>query len=367
MNYKFGKEESVIIGGIAVMLMMAMHLFSHPEWYSPEVTWSSLLGPIGNGLTKLISRSGGICVQIFALISGYALYKNTKAFSSWHLRLKRIYKFIFVYWLVYFFILIVAYFNNDTLPGTKEFILNILSINSSSNAVKVTFGWYVTFYIEFVLLTPAIIYLISRNPKLLDILIFCSVIILSFLCIRNPFEGVLNTLIYRLHPLMYVFLGAFSAKYYIFEKIHNKIYKNIPGFFFLLFFLLMFCIRYELTDFNKFGGRNWQFFILLCDGFIGLILVSFQLEIINRASNKKIYNYISFVGNFGLYIWLVHSIFFTGKNFLQKEIFFIKEPILIFFLCLSITFIISYLLYYVNNFLVSNKFKIFKRAIKYDS
>lgn len=82
----FGKEESLMLGGIAVLLMIWHHLFNEPAWYSEGVCWKPMLGEAGRCSTAALAVFGNICVQVFALMSGYALYANPKAYGTWKSR-----------------------------------------------------------------------------------------------------------------------------------------------------------------------------------------------------------------------------------------------------------------------------------------
>lgn len=127
----YSKEMSTMMAGFAILLMICTHLFTHPDWLNKENDWVSIFGYIGKITTEAIGLFGGICVQIFALTSGYALMMNPKAYGSWQKRFSRLFKFLFAYWIVYVLFLIIGYLNGDTMPGIKEFALNLVGLETS--------------------------------------------------------------------------------------------------------------------------------------------------------------------------------------------------------------------------------------------
>lgn len=78
----FSKEMSVMMAGFAILLMMIHHLFKSSVWLDDGVVWHTSFGYIGEVTIKILSITGEICVQIFALTSGYALMMNPKAYAT---------------------------------------------------------------------------------------------------------------------------------------------------------------------------------------------------------------------------------------------------------------------------------------------
>lgn len=50
------------------------------------------------------------------------------------------------------------------------------------------------------------------------------------------------------------------------------------------------------------------------------------------------------LGVLSMFIWFLHGIFFTGGHFLQPFIYSVKEPILIYLLCMAIVVPAAYVL-----------------------
>lgn len=94
------KEQSYIIKGFAILLMLVHHFYTFPSWiitgggYEPNLRFATLF----NSPTKL-------CVCIFAFINGWTFaFKNV----SWKEALLKIKKLLFNYWCIAIPALIVA-------------------------------------------------------------------------------------------------------------------------------------------------------------------------------------------------------------------------------------------------------------------
>lgn len=73
MKKSFTIDDTLLIKGVAIILMVCNHLFPIPEWIYPENQFIS----IAVGSKTLAAYIGGfskICVAIFAFLSGYAMY-----------------------------------------------------------------------------------------------------------------------------------------------------------------------------------------------------------------------------------------------------------------------------------------------------
>ena len=69
----FDKKSTLLIKGIAIILMVCNHLFPIPEWIYPENQFISI--PLGSKtLAAYVGGFSKICVAIFALLTGIAMY-----------------------------------------------------------------------------------------------------------------------------------------------------------------------------------------------------------------------------------------------------------------------------------------------------
>lgn len=366
INY-FDKNNSVILGGIAILFMIWHHLFNVSEWLSNGVAIIIHGGILGNLLTYVPAATGNICVQIFAIISGYALFINPKSYGNWRLRVKRLLKFLLAYWIVFALFLLIAWFNNDSLPSWNQFFHNLVGLKTgpSQAGVNVPFAWYVAFYIQFIILTPLLTWIFQKGNLLQDI---CGLLFLAIMVYLLPkinptmvnddnemflrmWLGIICLFFSNIHPIFCVGLGIIAAKYNIFFKVHKLFLKKFPSLVILLFVGLGLYIKYKLSHINIGGGYNWYFSFTICYSFMAMFMVSFLLELINRIKSKILTTVLTFFGTLSMYLWFLHGIFFTGKNFLQVQLYASKEPIIIFIFCLAICTPVAYLIYLLHTFL----------------
>lgn len=71
-----------MLSAVAVLLMVWHHLFNFASWLLPDIGWQYWMGYVGRGVSENIAAYGDICVQIFAFMSGYALWLRPDAYST---------------------------------------------------------------------------------------------------------------------------------------------------------------------------------------------------------------------------------------------------------------------------------------------
>lgn len=349
----FTKEMSVMMAGLAILFMMCLHLFMYPQWLNDGICWKSSLGYVGKASAEVVGSFGGICVQVFALMSGYALVMNPKAYSTWRKRISRLFKFLFVYWMVNVLFLIIGYLNGDNMPGIKELAFNMVGLKTGPkmNWVNVPFAWYVCYYIEFVLLTPVLIWGFSSNKKVLDFAMVVSLVTFVYIGYRLPMEAT-----HSLSPLLSTTLGVIIAKYGIFNKLQRLVTGRLHWTLLASAIALIIIVRYEVGKLNPLGGSNWNFFMHMFLAVVAAMLILFSVELFHRIRSRHFKNLFLLLGGLSMYLWFLHGIFFTGKCFLQQFIYSPKEPILILILCLAVTLPVAWLLKRFQSYLDSKIF-----------
>lgn len=349
----FSKEMSVIVSGFAVLLMIWHHQFIFPEWLSPGVEHVTVFGEIGELFTWFFAAAGNICVQIYALMSGYALMLNTNAYSSWKKRGRRLMNFLIQYWLVCFIFLLVGSLNNDTLPDLHRLVYNMVGLATGPQIgwVNVAFAWYVAFYIEFIILSPVLIWGFSSNKKVYDVCFAISIAALVYYArkVNGPWQ--VEALLMYLRPLLSVSIGCMAAKYRLFDKFHYLITRRLNVVELILAVLFILFLRVELPKLYPMGGYNWYFFKQCAYAFFAGFLVLFSVEIFHRIKNHYLRRSMVALGGVSLYLWFLHGIIFTGKNFFQAQIYSLKEPLLIFILTIVIMMPVAYLLKKINGYI----------------
>lgn len=330
-----------MMAGFAVLLMIWHHLFLFSDWRNAGIGWNYPLGYLERAATEIMAIFGNICVQVFALTSGYALMMNPKAYGTWRKRFSRLFKFLLAYWVVNVLFLVIGCLNGDTLPGLKELALNMVGLKTKPEAawVNVPFAWYVCYYIEFVLLTPVLIWGFGSSKKILDCAMASCCIIMVYICRKLPFEPALY-----IYPLLSTVLGIIIAKYGIFDKLHRLVTRHLHSVLIVSAIALLMILRYEIRKLNPLGGYNCFFFIQIFLSLVAALLILFSVELFHRIRSRRFKSFFLMLGGLSMYLWFLHGIFFTGKNFMQTFIYAPKEPVLILILCTVVILPVAWLL-----------------------
>lgn len=335
----YGKEESMCVAGVAILLMIWHHLFTYQNWLIEGVRVESLLGNNINFLVWLTAGLGNICIFLFAFQSGYAIYKRSDLYNTTKKRFSRIFSFLISYWMVCISFLIFAIVFNEDLPTLHNLLLNLIGIEVGfySEWVNVTFAWYVLYYILLVLSFPLLNYCFkSNNPIKIGISLvgcICLILILSACGIPGYWK-----------PFMASIAGILTAKYEIFDYLSNNAKKYFSKGWIcvstLAFVLLIRTILLYLGNLNK----DQIFFSVIesiAEAGIAFAFIFSFISLIRWLNNRAIFSSLCFIGGISMFLWFLHSILFTGSRFLQNYIYYPKEPVAIFILVLAIFIPIS--------------------------
>ena len=77
----FTKENTKQIKGIAILLMLAHHLFAFPDRIPYDMSLQTSFYLSGMELTEIIGNFGTICVSLFMFLGGYGLISMCLRFS----------------------------------------------------------------------------------------------------------------------------------------------------------------------------------------------------------------------------------------------------------------------------------------------
>lgn len=325
---------SIVCSGFAVLLMIFIHLFTYPHWLLPNVEFSSLAGTIGDLAIKVICSFGGICVYIFALISGYALMLDKSKYSGKQ-KILRIVTFLLVYELVLALFLLFGAVLGDTLPSNKNLLLNIIGLNTGVDKpwVNVPFAWYVAFYIEFIVAIPILLWCFGSRSKIKDMLSLAVICVLVYIIKVQQWNEISALISTTVFPFLSLCVGVLFSKYDLFEKIHSRVTGNFQGYVLIILLILMVAIPSIISGMNPNGGVNWSFFQMIVKTFLAPFVIIVFVELMYKPEHLWIRKILYFVGTLSMYLWFLHGIFFTGSKVLQPIIYSPKEPLLIFLLC----------------------------------
>lgn len=152
------KEQSVMLKGVAILMMLFLHLFNHPQI---DAMCTPLLYIGSTPLVYFLSHAAHP-VAIFLIISGYGLhYIYTKGQITIKGQIKKLCKLYIFYWLtLLIFVSIGHWIGKEGYPGDWETaVLNAIGLRSNYN----TETW---FLFPYALLSLSAFYLFKGMRKI---------------------------------------------------------------------------------------------------------------------------------------------------------------------------------------------------------
>ena len=316
------KEQSTIIKGVAILLMIFLHLFNH------DVTGDCTpLLFIGNTpFVTILTRACGP-VPFFLIVSGYGLhYTYHHKGLTWNGQIRRILKLFITYWLVLaIFVSIGCFLRPDKYPGTPlNAFLNIISWSSSYNAET----WFLFPYTVLALIAAFIFKLIDKLGNIKSFILFC---IIGFIA-------------------MYI-----TSRYIAVYKIHDSIFAHIVTIFNLSFSFIVGAILHRIAEKRSIvieKAKSHQvitFFLLIlliaikCLSKISIFntfyVLIFILLFIQLHLSPIIKNTLLKLGDYSMPMWMIHT-FFSAYLF-HEFIYGFKYPLLIYLALIIISYLIS--------------------------
>lgn len=307
-------KDTNILKGVALLLLLIHHLFFYPNDGYDDI---HLAGDYY--LTNSIAVWSKLCVAIFVFLSGYGLAVGTMKTNGinnvtrfyWH----RFTKLLMNYWFIWLLFVPISIFcfgrtftdayGSHIIP---KFILDFLGIlNCFGQFGYNPTWWFYSCIIVLYLSFPFLYKLLYKYPWCF----FCLIIAIYFL----PLPSTAGVRIY--------FASFAAGMAYCKFQSNNKAHPS----FWLIIFALLSVERFLAKD------------TIMFDAVLTLALVSLY-------SSIKLPNYIckplEFCGKHSMNIFLFHTFIktFWFKDFIYES----HNPIIIFFLLLSICLIISMIL-----------------------
>lgn len=323
------KEQSYIIKGFAILLMLVHHFYTFPSWiitggYEPNLRFATLF----NSPTKL-------CVCIFAFINGWTFaFKDV----SWKEALLKIKKLLFNYWCIAIPALIVAIIicGNSISPLTisKE----LLGLSS----YVMIFAWYVPFYCISIIVMVPLQKLMSKNAKVGVVVGVIIPIIIFAMLKKLPLGGEIKTLFNNLkHWFPCIAVGFMIYKYKWLEKIDRclgRVNKYVVS-----IFLIIVC----------FIGR---YFISALD-FVYCLMLVYAIAKLEINVESIVGRIISRCGKNSSNMWFLHCLYFgiATRELIQPLAFFANNPVLIYVIAVFELIVLSELIELIKSRVYHNK------------
>lgn len=332
-TYKFTKYETNSIKLIAVILMLAHHLFSFPDRIKETCYYNSLLLNSDNKTIEMeLASFGKICVALFLLLGGYGLFQSYVKDKT-HVNkmlIKRIFNLYKKVWQIFIiFIPVGIFIGAEIIPSDRIiYLLNFFAIDISINNE----WWFLTQYILLMVISPFLFEWIDRkNSNILKDIVYITLlrelsyfVLIQFIktCpylaeFASSYAWKVLGLLLDLMPI-YLF-GAYLAKWNIVEKcvnsIQNKWIKKIVG---MALILVCYCFRQEWSQTDSWGMDQFDMF------YAAIFTVACALLLENNIKLKDI---MCFFGKHTTGVWLIHTFF--CYYYFQEFIFYSHQPVVI--------------------------------------
>ena len=227
---KFTKEDTKIIKGAAICLMLYHHLFAYPDRLMEGVRFVSLCSFGGVPLSVYIGQFGRICVPMFLFLSGYGIYiSSEKSENVRAMTLRRVQGLYKQMWQVFFLALPFSLWVNRWKGAAliPEAIMNGLSLDCSFNEE----WWFILPFAVMLVIFPAIKRFLDRKnanlyTELLVLLLYSAFYNYIVPGVFSAFSlsGFEKSAVWhRMNEILLVFpaffLGCVFAKYGILDRI----------------------------------------------------------------------------------------------------------------------------------------------------
>ncbi|MBE5816310.1 MAG: acyltransferase [Clostridiales bacterium] len=349
-QFSFGKRETQLLKGIAIIAMFFHHFIGFPQWRTPDNP--IILTYIGSiAIDEMLASFGKICVGIFAFISGYVLFIKQNEYSCFKSVIKRIVGFLIKYWGIFFVFLIYVFIMKEPFPSVGMFLQQCFGISTATgfdwayfSTIHPVFAWYVSFYIMFLLISPLLARLCRRNFIVDSILISGILFGGYFILNRLIFKGSISTI----QTLFSSFatwghigmLGYLFAKYNIYTVFHTFLSKHLRKGILLaasIFAIIAMVLLWNYT------GIVWIYKMSGLSIFTPIFIYA-VLTILNSISWKPLEFILTRLSEESTNMWFLHGIFFTPLKTCQWIAYLPKYPIFILIWTLLVMYAFSRIL-----------------------
>ena len=325
IDFRLSLDETLIIKGLAICLMLWHHLFyMHPEYGS---------------FVYQTAQFGKLCVSLFLFVSAYGLtiqygkIIDKPITETFKFQAKRFVKFYANYWVIFLIFVPIGIFVFGRGLGVpygeanhiKMLIKDILGINSFQS-YNITW-WFNQLIICLYLVFP-ILYFVTRKISVL-------VIILWYVVLRLKIPFIPNEVVFwALHFSLGILLAQNTERLNQFLNRFNRFL--LLGFFVLTFVALSICRNFGIIPILN--GTTADAFLALNIAFLVILTI--------RNNTYAITKPLKFLGEHSINIYMIHTFiyYYWFGNFFYS----FKYPIVIFVVLLAVCLIVSVVLEYLK-------------------
>ena len=370
MKFEFGKRESLLIKGIAIILMFYHHFFGFPTWLASDCNFiQTNIG--GYHIENIIASFCKICVGLYVFVSGYSLFVNYPSYSTVKSLTKRILSFLLNYWFVFAIFILFGLTFNEPLPSLSRFLQQCFGVSTATgfnwaffDTIHPVFAWYVSFYILFLLISPLLAKLCKFdfiiNVLIVSIALFGGSYIINILLPANVHPSV-RTIITSFATWGQIgMIGFLFAKHDIFNVMHKILSEYFNKL--VLFFLMVFMLGGIFLLWSWVGLQFYTVRSYMTVSFISIytpIFIYAIINILNIINSKALDTVLISLSKESTNMWFLHGLFFTPNKTIQWLAYLPQYPVLILVWTLLLMYGVSFVLNKVIAYIHSLQKKIF--------
>ncbi len=346
---ELSKKDNQMAKGIAIIGMVMLHLFCRIE----NLPYTPLLWIGETPLIYYLGLFGDLCVPIYCFCSGYAqallFEKEGEAYK--YSRFSRLLKFMINYWIVLIIFSIVGLIagTSPSVPGTWfDFLGNLFLYDISYNGA----WWFVLTYAILVVISP-ILCKISKKINPIILIVLSGIVYFVSYLFRFSIQLDMPHIILDKVWEQVVLLGTSQFSFVVgvvfyqqklMTKLRNIKIKSVVRTIICLAVILLLIVAHAIEQ------------SLIIAPITGLgTMMCFHLT----EKPKWVENVLLFLGKHSTNIWLVHMFFYLV--IFENFVFIAKYPILIlllmFAICIAVSYIIDFMNSGVNKLLFARKKK----------
>ena len=323
------RDESLQLKGIAILLMLALHLFSDLDTVTAETSW---LIPFWNGkpIVYAFSRVASCCVPIYLFLGGYGLSRTFESSPQMH-NGRRVLSLYVNFWIVFLLFIPMA-----CVICPQDYPETIPTLLLSSIAWTPTYNgawWFLLPYAFLTLVSAPFMRFVHRQSMRTNLILIGAELVLFVgdYLLRTRLDGhyglgadSLRTLtsIFVLLPAFH--MGALFAHFRLMEKLKQSTVNTQP---YIIYLILLFFILLKMTM----GSSS------LPNSFFAVIYISLFVCLKRSTGFEAVCRYF---GHHSTNIWLIHAFFYA--HLFHSFIYSPRYPLLIFLLLLAVSLACSY-------------------------
>lgn len=306
------KEQSKIIQGLAILMMLYHHLYADSQ--ALGVSYYSVLNFGKINLELLLAYFFKICVGLYAFVSGYGLFISAKSNDSisnslsfgkrlkeeYILIIKKLFSFYKSFWLVFIIFVPIGFifFRRDLV--LTELLFSFLGLSTVYNGA----WWYVLQYVKMLLVFPFIdcffVKFKGYKNETLRVLFYLIIgIVMVIVLFVNPalFMQIIDS--FKPAYLLCFFSGYFISRFGLYELIINRIPSNFIFILGMFSLIVSISIRVILAKDPSWAKLDFILVPMFVFGFLNLI-----------SKLPKLGNILDFFGQYSTFMWLTHVFFY---------------------------------------------------------